>query len=223
MTVPDIVEQILKENGISDFQFRAPLRDASRYPEREYCVQYRESSLNFISRLLEEEGIFYYFEHTATKHTMIFADNSSVLGTCPGQAIAQYAFGQRWLGLEQRGRRCRSGADRGGAHGQESFSPITISKQPSLNLQRHARRGQRGGFRLSRRVHNSEGRRALRASPAGGAGSGAVRRQRLQPLPRFPAGLQLQTEGTLSPRYQPGLLSDLGLSRCDGFHLPAGQ
>jgi type VI secretion system secreted protein VgrG len=59
---------------------------------REYCVQYRESSLNFISRLVEEEGIFYFFEHTDSKHTMVFADNSSVQGTCPGKATATYAY-----------------------------------------------------------------------------------------------------------------------------------
>ncbi|MDE3167315.1 MAG: hypothetical protein KGN36_16050, partial [Acidobacteriota bacterium] len=38
-TVPDIVEKVLQENGVTDFQFRAPLRDTSRYPERDYCVQ----------------------------------------------------------------------------------------------------------------------------------------------------------------------------------------
>jgi type VI secretion system secreted protein VgrG len=94
MTVPDIVEQILTEAGIRDFQFRAPLRDHSRYPPRDYCVQYRESSLNFISRLLEAEGIFYFFQHTTSKHLMVFADNSTILATCPGQPIAAYAYAQ---------------------------------------------------------------------------------------------------------------------------------
>ncbi|MBS1857937.1 MAG: type VI secretion system tip protein VgrG [Acidobacteria bacterium] len=93
-TVPDIIEKILKENGITDFQFRAPLRDTGRYPERDYCVQYRESSFNFISRLLEEEGIFYFFEHTESKHTIVFADNSSILSYCPKQNSAIYAYGQ---------------------------------------------------------------------------------------------------------------------------------
>jgi type VI secretion system secreted protein VgrG len=92
MSVPDIVEQILKDNQISDYQFRSPLRDYSRYPKRDYCVQYRESSLNFISRLLEEEGIFYYFDHTDTKHTIVFGDNSPGLATCPGQPTALFSF-----------------------------------------------------------------------------------------------------------------------------------
>ena len=91
-TVPDIVENILTEAGITDFQFSSQTRDTTRYPPREYCVQYRESSLNFISRLLEEEGIFYYFSHTETKHTLIFADNSSISAKCPGQPVALYSY-----------------------------------------------------------------------------------------------------------------------------------
>ena len=90
LSVPDIVGNVLKDAGISDFRFGTQ----GTYPVREYCVQYRESSLNFISRLLEEEGIFYYFEHTDTKHTMVFADTSSVLSTCPGQAAAWYSYDQ---------------------------------------------------------------------------------------------------------------------------------
>jgi type VI secretion system secreted protein VgrG len=90
MTVPDIVGKVLKDAGVSDYSFRTQ----GTYPVRDYCVQYRESSLNFISRLLEEEGIFYFFEHTDTKHTMVFADKSSMLGTCPGQAAAAYAYDQ---------------------------------------------------------------------------------------------------------------------------------
>ena len=92
MSVPDIVEQILKENSIQDYQFRSPLREYSRYPKRDYTVQYRESSLNFISRLLEEEGIFYYFDHTDSKHTIVFGDNSPGLAACPGQPSAFYSF-----------------------------------------------------------------------------------------------------------------------------------
>lgn len=45
---------------------------------REYCVQYRESNLNFISRLMEEEGIFYFFKHTENDHEMVIADSPSI-------------------------------------------------------------------------------------------------------------------------------------------------
>jgi type VI secretion system secreted protein VgrG len=99
-SVTDIVTKVLQDKGVSDFQFRTQ----GTYPPREYCVQYRESSLDFISRLLEEEGIFYFFEHTDSKHTMVFADKSSMMPVCPGQPSAQYSLGQGgWVGPGEEG------------------------------------------------------------------------------------------------------------------------
>jgi type VI secretion system secreted protein VgrG len=86
-SVPDIVEQLLKENGVTDFRFATN----GTYSPREYCVQYRETHLNFISRLLEEEGIFYYFEYEESKHTIVFSDKSGTLKTCPHQEKAKYS------------------------------------------------------------------------------------------------------------------------------------
>jgi len=99
-SVVDIVTDVLNANNVTDFAFRT---NAS-YPVRKFCVQYRESSLNFISRLLEEEGIFYFFEHTADKHTIVFADKSSLLGACPGQEVAEYSYAQDgWVGEGEEG------------------------------------------------------------------------------------------------------------------------
>jgi type VI secretion system secreted protein VgrG len=81
MSVPDIVEKVFKDRGF--FDFRPSLKGA--YNPREYCVQYRETDFNFVSRLLEEEGIFYFFEHTADKHTMVLADDVSAFAVCPNQ------------------------------------------------------------------------------------------------------------------------------------------
>ena len=89
-SVVDIVTAVLQGSGVTDFEFRTN----GTYAARDYCVQYRESNLNFISRLLEEEGIFYFFEHTADKHTMVFVDKSNMQASCPGQATASYAFSQ---------------------------------------------------------------------------------------------------------------------------------
>ncbi|MBP1127132.1 type VI secretion system tip protein TssI/VgrG [Pseudomonas sp. PvP006] len=50
-----------------------------------YITQYRESDFNFVQRLLEEEGMFYYFEHTADSHTMIICDDSTTLAPLPEQ------------------------------------------------------------------------------------------------------------------------------------------
>ena len=74
-SVPDIVEQVFQDRGFSDFESR--LR--ARILPREYCVQYRETDFNFVSRLIEEEGIFYFFEHTTDKHTLVLADDVSRL------------------------------------------------------------------------------------------------------------------------------------------------
>ncbi len=76
MSVPDIIEQLLSELGLGGDEYRKVLQ--RNHPKREYCVQYRESELDFIQRLMEEEGIFYYFEHESEKHVMVMADSSSV-------------------------------------------------------------------------------------------------------------------------------------------------
>jgi type VI secretion system secreted protein VgrG len=85
MTPPDIVSQVLNLSSFKDF--RTSL--SAMYPTLEYCVQYRETSFNFVSRLMEEYGIFYYFDHTKQgKHTMVLADQSSALPACPGSPIS---------------------------------------------------------------------------------------------------------------------------------------
>lgn len=72
--VPDIVKQILEDSSITSdiFDFRLQ----GTYQPREYCVQYRETDLAFISRLLEEEGIFYFFEHKSDRHILVFGDGT---------------------------------------------------------------------------------------------------------------------------------------------------
>ncbi|MEW8051667.1 MAG: type VI secretion system tip protein TssI/VgrG [Candidatus Thiodiazotropha sp.] len=72
-TVPDIIKEVFQDNGFSDFEDRL----SGSYREWEYCVQYRETDFNFISRLMEQEGIYYYFKHEAGKHTLILCDDYS--------------------------------------------------------------------------------------------------------------------------------------------------
>lgn len=85
-TVPEIVQQVFQDRGFSDFK----LQLQSTYPKREYCVQYRETDLNFVSRLLEHEGIFYFFQHDDQKHTLVLADAPSAIKDCPNQSTARY-------------------------------------------------------------------------------------------------------------------------------------
>ncbi|HEY0198077.1 MAG TPA: type VI secretion system tip protein TssI/VgrG [Rhodanobacter sp.] len=69
-SVPDIVRSVLADIGYADIK----LDLSGNYSVRDYCVQYREDCFNFISRLMEQEGIYYYFTHTASTHTMVLAD-----------------------------------------------------------------------------------------------------------------------------------------------------
>jgi type VI secretion system secreted protein VgrG len=86
LSVPDIMEKIFKERKLTDYKL---LLDGT-YEKRDYCVQYRETDLNFVSRLLEEEGIFYFFEHEKGKHTLVLADANTKFKECPHQKSAQY-------------------------------------------------------------------------------------------------------------------------------------
>lgn len=82
-TVRQIVQQIFDDAGHQDYEFR--LNDT--YTPREYCVQYRESSWDFVSRLLEEEGIFYFFEHHENRHVLVLADSVSHIEAVAGRAV----------------------------------------------------------------------------------------------------------------------------------------
>ena len=92
MAVPDIISQVFNNCGYSG-QFRQTL--TGTYPSLEYCVQYRETSFNFVSRLMEENGIFYYFDHTTQgQHTLVMADAPSAFTNCPDTSTAVYNPGE---------------------------------------------------------------------------------------------------------------------------------
>ncbi|ENY6169789.1 type VI secretion system Vgr family protein [Vibrio fluvialis] len=74
-TVPEILSVLLQEMGINDYAF-ALTRDCA---QREFCVQYRETDLDFLHRLAAEEGLVYSFIHEEGKHTLIFSDSSDSL------------------------------------------------------------------------------------------------------------------------------------------------
>jgi type VI secretion system secreted protein VgrG len=80
MTVPDIVKKVFEDHPDADYK----LELTNSYRSWNYCVQYRETDFNFVSRLLEHEGIFYYFRHTNGHHTMVLTDDVSKLNATPG-------------------------------------------------------------------------------------------------------------------------------------------
>ncbi|WP_437714875.1 type VI secretion system tip protein TssI/VgrG [Sorangium sp. So ce448] len=78
-SVPDIVKQIFDDLGFSDHKDEL----TGSYAPREVCVQYQETAFQFVSRLLEEEGIYYYFQHEDGKHTLVLGDDSAGNPRCP--------------------------------------------------------------------------------------------------------------------------------------------
>jgi type VI secretion system secreted protein VgrG len=72
LKAPDIIKKVFRDHGFSDF--RESL--SATYRVWEYCVQYRETDFNFVSRLMEQEGIYYFFEETEDgKHMLVLADS----------------------------------------------------------------------------------------------------------------------------------------------------
>ncbi|AYP23568.1 type VI secretion system Vgr family protein [Pantoea agglomerans] len=84
-TVPQIVQTLLKEYGVN-----VETRLAGSYRVWEYCVQYQESSLDFISRLMELEGIYYFFRHEADRHTLVLCDAPDQHQAFPGYETIAY-------------------------------------------------------------------------------------------------------------------------------------
>ncbi len=85
-TIPEILKKACNDLGFQDLQDKTQ----GSYPQREYVVQYRETAFNFISRLMEEYGIFYFFEHEKSAHKMIFADKAHVHVNCSPQSKVRF-------------------------------------------------------------------------------------------------------------------------------------
>ncbi|KAA8701975.1 type VI secretion system Vgr family protein [Pseudomonas proteolytica] len=86
LSIPQIIKQVFRDLGFSDFE------DALSRPYREweYCVQYRETSFDFVSRLMEQEGIYYFFRHEQDRHVLVLADAYGAHTTVPGYTSVPY-------------------------------------------------------------------------------------------------------------------------------------
>jgi type VI secretion system secreted protein VgrG len=80
MTVPDIVKKVFGDHTTADFK----LELTGTHRKWNYCVQYRETDFNFVSRLMEEEGIYFYFKHTDGHNTVVLTDSTSKHTATPG-------------------------------------------------------------------------------------------------------------------------------------------
>jgi type VI secretion system secreted protein VgrG len=109
-TVPQIVKAVLEERGVE-----VKLSLSGSYQAREYCTQYRETDFAFVSRLLEWEGLFYFFQHTEEGHVRVVGDKPNVHEALPGGAKLPLreddgrAEDEEYLSLLQRVHRLRPG------------------------------------------------------------------------------------------------------------------
>jgi type VI secretion system secreted protein VgrG len=84
--VQEIVQQVFDDRGAFDYEWNL----SDNYNKRNYCVQYNETDLNFVSRLLEEEGIHYFYRHENGSHTMVLADSPNENPPCPFQQTVRF-------------------------------------------------------------------------------------------------------------------------------------
>ena len=81
-SAPDVLKRVFRHYGHARFEGPLPGHAA-----RDFIVQYRETDFNFVSRLMEEEGIYYYFRHELGKHTLVFADSIGAHDKYPGLSV----------------------------------------------------------------------------------------------------------------------------------------
>jgi type VI secretion system secreted protein VgrG len=85
-SVPDIIKSVFREHGTSDFEDSL----SGSYSPRDYCVQYMETDFDFVSRLMEEEGIYYFFKHEQDKDTLVLCDAAGAHSATPGCENVSY-------------------------------------------------------------------------------------------------------------------------------------
>ncbi|HSW23931.1 MAG TPA: type VI secretion system tip protein TssI/VgrG, partial [Burkholderiaceae bacterium] len=85
-TVREIVEAVFKDHPIASYEFKL----VRSYRKRTYCVQYRESDFNFVARLLEDEGIYWYFDHREGEHKLMLVDAPDAHKPIDGEAKLPY-------------------------------------------------------------------------------------------------------------------------------------
>lgn len=86
-SVVDIISKVLEEQGFTGDAFS--FKCFGKYQPREYCLQYGESDFHFINRLCEEEGIYYYFEHSDGGHCLCFSDMAGG-PPIPGESLLRF-------------------------------------------------------------------------------------------------------------------------------------
>ncbi len=94
----EVIKDIFSARGFSDIEDKT----SSTFQKREYLVQYRESDFDFVSRLMEEEGIYYFFSHDTRKETLVLADGSGSHRALDGASRIRFEFEERGEGSFKR-------------------------------------------------------------------------------------------------------------------------
>lgn len=128
MEAPAIIEQVLKDAEISDYQ----LALVESYAKREYCVQYQESDWDFVTRLMEEEGIHFFFEHEEGGGKLFIADSNAAHDDIAGEATVKFRGSTGALGSEEHVHRLDFGEEvRPGKVTMRDYNYLT----PSVSLE----------------------------------------------------------------------------------------
>ncbi|MHB1304702.1 MAG: type VI secretion system Vgr family protein [Acidiphilium sp.] len=119
----DIAKTILNQFGITDLDFRV----SGNPPVRPYTVMFNETYLGFFQRILAEAGLFYFFEHSETKHTLVVGDSASAFHTMPASPIKFASQSAIEAGIQtwQRGdATARGNTDHGDYNPSSAATPI---------------------------------------------------------------------------------------------------
>ncbi len=135
MSVPEILKKVLAGLKV-DYQLDGA------FEKREYCVQYRETDFNFACRLMEEEGMFYFFKHTKEAHEMVVGNSARVHPDVDGVTKVQWNVEGAAPGTAAHS---RMGQAAGGAHGEvcDVGSFLSAPGRQFRVQEEHA--GERGG------------------------------------------------------------------------------
>jgi type VI secretion system secreted protein VgrG len=78
-TVVEVIKDVFGKAGFADFRISA----SESYPKMPYCVQYRESNLSFVLRLMQKYGLYFFFQHTKDKHELVIVDSAAAHAAIP--------------------------------------------------------------------------------------------------------------------------------------------
>ena len=176
MTAPNIIKEVFEDRGFNDYE--SELHEESSCPKLEYCVQYRETDLNFVTRLMEQHGIYYFFKHEGGKHTLVLADSKSSHSAVPGlasvplrAATGQFKSDEQHLTGWISERRFRTGKVELNDYNYEKPNAQMVSDAQGSE---HYHAFRHGVLRLSGKVQGKIRRRTLREDSASvGTGVGS--------------------------------------------------